>query len=199
MHTNSGNLALSVITRAGFMRGFETNTSRRAFCVGGAALAGTALLPDAGWCRIDERRLKLRHLHTDERLDVVYHAGGRYVPSALLRIDHFMRDWREDQAIKIDHRVIDFLFAVQLELGVFGECQILCGYRTPQTNEMLRRRTSGVAKRSYHLFGRAVDFNLPRARLRRVRDSALDLGRGGVGYYPRSHFIHLDSGDVRTW
>jgi len=181
------------------MRGFEANTSRRAFCVGGAALAGTALLPEAGWCRTDERRLQLRHLHTDERLDLVYHVGGRYVPSALLRVDHFMRDWREDRAIKIDHRVLDFIFAVQLHLGALGECDILCGYRTPRTNEMLRRRTSGVAKRSYHLFGRAVDFNLPQARLRHVRDIALDLGRGGVGYYPHSHFIHLDSGDVRTW
>lgn len=199
MQTNSGNLALSVTTRAGFMRGFEANTSRRAFCVGGAALVGTAVLPEAGWCRIDERRLKLRHLHTDERLDVVYHAGGRYVPAALLQIDHFMRDWREERAIKMDHRVLDFIFAVQLQVGALGECEILCGYRTPETNALLRRRSSGVAKRSYHMFGRAVDLNLPQARLRRVRDTALDLGRGGVGYYPRSHFIHLDSGDVRTW
>jgi len=181
------------------MRGLGTDWSRRTLLGAGLAATGTALLPEAGWCRADERRLKFRHLHTDERLDVVYFTTGRYRPAALLQVDRFMRDWRENAVIRIDHELLDFLFAVQTRLGVFGECEVLSGYRTPATNAMLRRRSRGVAKRSYHLFGRAVDFNLPRARLRRVRDSALDLGRGGVGYYPRSHFIHLDSGDVRTW
>ncbi len=181
------------------MGGFEANWSRRRWCLAAATMAGTALLPAAGWCRVDERRLQFRHLHTDERLDVVYYADGSYRPAALLEIDYFMRDWRENRAIKIDHRVLDFIFALQLRLGALGECEVLCGYRTPRTNEMLRRRSRGVAKRSYHLFGRAVDLNLPQASLRRVRDTALELERGGVGYYPRSQFVHLDSGDVRAW
>lgn len=181
------------------MRSYEANRSRRALLVGGLAFVGTAVLADAGWCRTDERRLKFRHLHTDERLDVVYYAGGRYRPAELLKVDHFMRDWRENRATRIDHHVLDFLFALQSELGTFGECEVLCGYRTPATNEMLRRRTRGVAKRSYHLVGRALDIHLPQARLRHVRSTAQALTLGGVGYYPRSHFIHLDTGPVRTW
>jgi uncharacterized protein YcbK (DUF882 family) len=110
-----------------------------------------------------------------------------------------MRDWRENAVIRIDHGLLDFLFSVQTHLGAFGECEVLCGYRTPATNEMLRRRSRGVAKRSYHLVGRAVDVNLPQARLRHVRGTALDLEQGGVGYYPSSHFVHLDTGPVRTW
>jgi uncharacterized protein YcbK (DUF882 family) len=181
------------------MRGFEDVWSRRTMLGAGLAAASTALLPEAGWCHADERRLKFRHLHTDERLDVVYYAQGRYRPAELLKIDHFMRDWRENQTVRIDHDLLDFLFTLQTRLGAFGECEVLCGYRTPATNEMLRRRSRGVAKRSYHLVGRAVDINLPQARLQHVRGTALDLGRGGVGYYPRSHFVHLDTGPVRTW
>ena len=181
------------------MNGFGTERSRRGVLVAGAAALATALLPAAGWCRADERRLKFRHLHTDERLDVVYFAGDRYLPGPLLKVDHFMRDWRENAAVKIDHRLLDFLFNVQAELGTFDECDVLCGYRTPATNEMLRRRSRGVAKRSYHLFGRAVDVSLPQAPLRRIRDTALGTEQGGVGYYPRSAFVHLDTGPVRTW
>ena len=181
------------------MRGLETDWSRRTLLGAGLAAAGTALLPEAGWCRADERRLKFRHLHTDERLDVVYFTTGRYRPAALLQVDRFMRDWRENAVIRIDHELLDFLFAVQTRLGVFGECEVLSGYRTPATNAMLRRRSRGVAKRSYHLFGRAVDVNLPQAPLRRIRAIALDLEYGGVGYYPRSDFVHLDTGAVRTW
>ncbi|MFP4125121.1 MAG: DUF882 domain-containing protein [Alphaproteobacteria bacterium] len=181
------------------MPGFADVWSRRNVIAAGVAAAGATLWPEAGWCRADARRLKFRHLHTDERLDVVYYAAGRYRPAELLKVDHFMRDWRENQAIRIDHDLLDFLFTVQTRLGAFGECEVLCGYRTPATNEMLWRRSSGVAKRSYHLVGRAIDINLPQARLHHVRAAALDLERGGVGYYPRSHFVHLDTGDVRSW
>ncbi len=183
----------------GVMRGFQADWSRRTLLGAGLAGVATALLPAAGWCHADERRLRFRHLHTDERLDVVYYAAGRYRPAALLQVDHFMRDWREDAVVRIDHELLDFLFTVQTRLGAFGECEVLCGYRTPATNEMLRRRSRGVAKRSFHLFGRAVDINLPQAPLHHIRSVALDVERGGVGYYPRSNFIHLDTGDVRTW
>lgn len=181
------------------MRGFEAARSRRAVLGAGLATAVTALLPAAGWCRPDERRLKFRHLHTGERLDVTYYAGGRYLPAELLKVDHFMRDWREDAAIRIDHELLDFLLEVQARLGRFDECEVLCGYRTPATNAMLRRRSVGVATRSFHLVGRAIDVQLPQAPLHRVRTAALDLERGGVGYYPRADFVHLDTGAVRTW
>ena len=163
------------------------------------ATAALAVLPAAGWSRGDARRLKFRHLHTDERLDVVYFDGGRYQPRALLEVDHFMRDWRENEAIRIDHAVLDFLHDVQLRLGRFDEIEVLCGYRTPATNAMLQRRSRGVARRSLHLVGKAVDVTFPNARLASVRRQALDIARGGVGYYPRSNFVHLDTGAVRTW
>jgi uncharacterized protein YcbK (DUF882 family) len=181
------------------MRRSDAAWSRRSLLGAGLAVVGTAVLPEAGWCRADERRLQFVHLHTDEKLDVVYYAGGRYLPSELLKVDYFMRDWRENQATRIDHNVLDFLFAVQAELGAFTRWEVLCGYRTPATNEMLRRRSRGVAKRSYHLVGRALDVNLPRASLTAVRAKALDLERGGVGFYPSSHFVHLDTGGVRSW
>ncbi len=171
--------------------------SRRRAAIAGAAVL--AVLPLAGWSRADERRLRFRHLHTGERLDVVYVRDGRYQPAELLRVDQFMRDWREDEAIRIDHRLLDFLHDVQLQLGAFAEHDILCGYRTPATNAMLRRRSRGVAKRSFHMVGKAIDVTFSGARLSSTRNAAVDLAAGGVGYYPRSSFLHLDTGPVRAW
>lgn len=181
------------------MGGSRLFWSRRRLLGTSMATLGTALLPAAGWSRVDERRLAFRHLHTDERIDVVYYRGGRYQPAALLEVDRFMRDWRADETIRFDYKLLDFLHHVQLELGTFAEYEVLCGYRTPATNAMLRRRSRGVAKRSLHLVGKAVDLNLPAAPLSRIRRTAVDLARGGVGYYPRSRFVHLDTGPVRAW
>ncbi len=101
--------------------------------------------------------------------------------------------------MRIDHRLLDFLHDVQLRLGGFAEIEVLSGYRTAETNAMLRRRSRGVAKRSLHLVGKAVDLNYTVAPLHTARANAIDLASGGVGYYPRSNFIHLDTGPVRAW
>jgi uncharacterized protein YcbK (DUF882 family) len=181
------------------MRDVTSIWSRRRMLASSAAVSAVALLPAVGWCRPAERRLKFRNMHTDERLDVVYYRDGRYQPGALLEIDHMFRDWRENRPIRIDHRLLDFMHDVHVELGVFDEWELLCGHRTRRTNEMLRRRSGGVARNSLHIVGKAADLSLPAAPLSRTRRAALDLAKGGVGYYPRSDFVHLDTGPVRAW
>ncbi len=181
------------------MRDVTSTWSRRRLLTRGAAAAALALLPEAGWSRPDERRLKFHNVHTDERLDIVYYRAGRYQPAALLEVDHLFRDWRENQAIRIDHKLLDFLHEVQARLGAFHAWELLSGYRTRRTNDMLRRRSRGVARNSMHISGKAADLNLPAAPLGRTRQVALELACGGVGYYPRSEFVHLDTGPVRAW
>ncbi|MEO1089268.1 MAG: YcbK family protein [Pseudomonadota bacterium] len=177
----------------------NTDPSRRRVLAGALATIAASVVPGAGWARSGNRRLKFRHLHTDERLDVVYFADGRYQPRALLKIDHLLRDWRVDQRIRIDHGVLDILHDVQVYCRTFCEVEVLSGYRTAATNAQLRRRSRGVAKRSLHMVGKAVDMRLDQVPLSTTRRSAIDLGRGGVGYYPRSNFVHVDTGQVRTW
>jgi uncharacterized protein YcbK (DUF882 family) len=178
----------------------STGASSRRRMLGclGAALS-FAIVPEAGWARAGERRLKFRHLHTDEKLDVVYFANGRYRPAELLKIDHLFRDWRENQATRIDHRLIDTLHDLQVARGAFGEVEILSGYRTEATNRWLRSRSRGVAKRSLHMVGKAVDMRVAGQPLGEVRRTAMALQAGGVGFYPRSNFVHIDTGAVRAW
>jgi uncharacterized protein YcbK (DUF882 family) len=146
----------------------------------------------------EERSLAFRHTHTDERLDVVFFAHGRYLPDRLARIDRLLRDFRTDEIRPIDPNLVDVLFALRVACGG-GTFEIISGYRSPRTNGMLRRTTSGVAVRSLHLEGRAVDVRLAGFDTARLRDAAIALGRGGVGYYPDSDFVHLDTGRVRIW
>lgn len=166
-------------------------------CLG--ATLSLLVVPEAGWARGGERRLKFRHLHTDEKLDVVYFANGRYRPAELLKIDHLFRDWRANEAIRIDHRLIDTLHNLQVRRAAFGEIELLSGYRTEQTNRWLRSRSRGVATRSLHMVGKAVDMRIAGQPLLEVRRTAVALRAGGVGYYPRSNFVHIDTGAVRTW
>lgn len=173
--------------------------ARRQVLCGVAAALATTLAPAAGWARAGERRLKFRHLHTDERLDVTYYVGGRYRPAELLKIDHLFRDWRAGQSTRIDHRLLDLLYEVQVGGKHFAEVEVLSGYRTEATNRMLRARSRGVASRSLHLVGKAVDMRLEGQSIASTRKTALRLAAGGVGYYPRSNFVHLDTGAVRSW
>jgi uncharacterized protein YcbK (DUF882 family) len=146
----------------------------------------------------EERSLAFRHTHTGERLDVAYFAHGRYLPDALARIDRLLRDFRTGEIRPIDPGLIDALFALRVACGG-GSFEIISGYRSPRTNGMLRRATSGVVARSLHLEGRAIDVRLSGFDTARLRDAAIALGRGGVGYYRNSDFIHLDTGRARTW
>jgi uncharacterized protein YcbK (DUF882 family) len=145
-------------------------------------------------------RLKLYHTHTGERIDVVYRRGGSYVPAALSALDNFLRDHRTGDIHHFDPRLFDLLSDLTLAVGrTEAEINIICGYRTPWSNEYLRRHTSGVARSSLHMQAEAIDIRLPGAKTSDLRRAAIALHRGGVGYYSRSDFVHVDLGRVRYW
>jgi uncharacterized protein YcbK (DUF882 family) len=147
-----------------------------------------------------EHRLRLFHTHTGERLDVVYKRGDAYVPEGLHQLDHFLRDHRTGAVHEYDPRVFDLLTDLTASVGRPGaEIAIICGYRSPWSNEYLRTHTTGVAKNSLHMEAEAIDIRLPGTRTLDFRQAALALHRGGVGYYPASDFIHVDVGRVRHW
>ena len=147
-------------------------------------------------------RLRLFHTHTNERIDIVYRRGDSYVPEALDKLDYFLRDWRTGQVHRYDPHVFDLLHDLLASVGrPDDEINVICGYRTPQTNEFLRTREahSGVAEHSLHMQAEAIDIRLPGLSTARLRDAALELHRGGVGYYEASDFVHVDVGRVRQW
>jgi uncharacterized protein YcbK (DUF882 family) len=145
-------------------------------------------------------RLRLFHLHTSERIDVVYRVGDNYIPSAVDQLDEFLRDHRTGDVIQLDRRVFDLLHDLTAAAGrPEAEIDIVCGYRTPWSNNFLRTTTVGVAQYSLHMQGEAIDIRMPGVPTARLRDLALTLHRGGVGYYPESRFVHVDVGRVRRW
>jgi uncharacterized protein YcbK (DUF882 family) len=145
-----------------------------------------------------ERSLAFYHTHTDEQLSVTYFAEGSYVADSLLRIDHLLRDFRTGEIHSIDADLLDTLHILRQMCGG-GTFEVISAYRSPATNAMLQARTDGVAANSLHLQGRAIDVRLTGYDTARLRDAAIGLGRGGVGYYPVSDFVHLDTGRVRAW
>lgn len=147
-----------------------------------------------------ERHLRMYHTHTGERIDIVYRRGETYVPEALSRLNHFLRDHRTGEVHRYDPRVFDVLTDLLAAMGrPNAELQIICGYRTPWSNQFLRTHTSGVAEHSLHMQAEAIDIRLPGVSTLTLRNAALKLARGGVGYYPKSGFIHVDVGRVRRW
>jgi uncharacterized protein YcbK (DUF882 family) len=167
----------------------------------GGLLAAAAPSTAFGALRPEEgaRALAFNHLHTGETLAVPYWENGRYLPDALSEIDTVLRDFRTGEKIRMDTGVLDFLFRLRTELGSTESFHIISAYRSPRTNARLAAKSRNVAKRSYHTKGMAIDIRLPGRRLRDVRRAALDLKLGGVGYYPRSNFVHIDTGRVRFW
>jgi uncharacterized protein YcbK (DUF882 family) len=147
----------------------------------------------------DTRSLTLRHTHTNEKLTITYKVNGRYDDEAVKKLNHVLRDWREDQAISMDPHLFDLIWDVYREVEATEPIAIVCGYRSPGTNAMLRRRSSGVAKFSQHMLGKAMDFYIPGVPLEKLREAGLRASRGGVGFYPSSNFVHLDTGSVRHW
>jgi uncharacterized protein YcbK (DUF882 family) len=149
-----------------------------------------------------EYRLRFYHTHTGERLDVVYRRGDQYIPEALDELDHYLRDHRTGDVRRFDPRLFDLLHDLTASLGdSSGEIDVICGYRTPWSNEFLRTRSphTGVAEHSLHMQAEAIDIRLPGIPTSELRDAALRLQRGGVGYYRRSDFVHVDVGRVRHW
>ena len=145
------------------------------------------------------RSLSFRHMHTDEQVTTIYKARGRYIPNGVAQINHILRDWRTDETVAIDPKLLDMIWDLQKILGSRAPVDIVSGYRTQETNEMLASTNPGVAEHSQHLLGKALDFRLADRTLDKIRKVAVVLRRGGVGYYPRSGFVHVDTGRVRAW
>ena len=149
----------------------------------------------------DARQLSFYHTHTGKRLDIVYSRDGAYVPSALEEINRFLFDFRTGDAAEMDPELLDLIYDVRAALGGDGTYQVVSAYRSPKTNEMLRGRSAntGVAKKSQHILGKAIDVRLEGVRTTRLRDTALVMRRGGVGFYEASDFVHMDTGRPRSW
>lgn len=177
---------------------------RQLLKAGLVASAAVMLNPLPVWARYlqnsPERSLSLLNTHTGERIkSVVYWEKGIYIPDALKDINYILRDHRVDEVHSIDPITLDLMAAISRKLGASRPFEIVSGYRSPKTNALLARKSSGVAKKSYHMQGKAVDLRLPGVPLKTVRKAALNLRMGGVGYYPKSNFVHIDSGRVRSW
>jgi len=147
----------------------------------------------------DVRQLSFYHTHTSEKLSVTYFSDGQYVASSLAELNHFLRDFRTGDVTEMDPGVFDILFEIQQATGSTGTFEVISAYRSPATNEMLRSNSGGVAKNSQHLLGTAIDIRLTDLDTTKLRDVALELQRGGVGYYHESDFVHVDTGRVRQW
>lgn len=144
--------------------------------------------------------LRLFETHRDRSIDIVYRRGSTYIPSALDRLDHFLRDHLNGDTYPMNPRLFDLLHAIEVKLGKPNAViDVICGYRTPSTNAYLREHSDGVALHSLHMEGEAIDIRIPGVPLWKLRQAALALHRGGVGYYPRSQFVHVDIGRVREW
>jgi uncharacterized protein YcbK (DUF882 family) len=186
--------------------------SRRSFLGYGAVAAGVALVPSRAFASTAasathaalamDRELSFLHTHTGERLATAYVAGGEYVAPALKDINVLLRDFRTNRVKPIDPALLDLLFQLNDNLGTDQPFHVISGYRTPETNNMLQERGgsgSGVATHSLHMDGKAIDIRVPGIRLEHLRDKAKALKIGGVGYYPGSNFVHVDTGRVRYW
>ncbi len=144
--------------------------------------------------------LRLFETHRDRTIDIVYREGDHYIPSAINRLDYFLRDHMNGDTYRMDPKLFDLLHALTVKLGrPNAVIDVICGYRTPATNTYLREHTDGVAKHSLHMKGEAIDIRIPGVSLWRLRKAALELHLGGVGYYPGSDFVHVDVGPVRQW
>ena len=178
---------MNVIGRRRFLR---TVASAAPFLAVSPAIAAEGL---------SSRTLRFSHTHTGERLAVEYFSDGRYVPEALTTVDYLLRDFRTGDVHGIDTALLDLLHELTLVTETTRPFQVISGYRSPATNQMLRHHSEGVAAGSLHLKGQAIDIRLADVPLGKLQRAALEVRRGGVGYYPASDFVHVDTGRVRAW
>lgn len=180
------------------------NNGRRGFLTACAGLATTAFLSSKAIAAPlrslgSERKLAFYNTHTGESLKTIYWAAGDYVPEGLAEINHVLRDFRTGEVKAIDPELLDQLAVLRGLTDATKATHIISGYRSPKTNAMLRSHSSGVAKKSLHQEGRAIDIRIPGVQLAHLRKAALSMKAGGVGYYPASDFVHIDTGRVRFW
>jgi uncharacterized protein YcbK (DUF882 family) len=171
----------------------------RRHLLGFAGLGGLILLLPWYGSAAQERTLRFAHLHTGEALTVTYWANGEYLPEAIDPIEHLLRDFRTGDEHVIEPRLLDLLYAMREQAGSEAPFQVISGYRSPETNEKLRKMGRQVGRRSLHMQGQAIDIRLADVPTARLRDVALALERGGVGYYQENDFVHVDVGRVRRW
>ena len=172
---------------------------RRILKTAGLFLPAIAFPASTVFARQAPRRLSFYHTHTREKLNIVYFEDAAYRPDALDEINHLLRDFRSREIHPIDPKLLDILYALTVQTRSEGPFQIISGYRSPETNTMLRSSTNGVAKKSLHMKGKAIDVRLTDVSLKTLHQAGLDLRCGGVGYYPSSDFVHLDTGRVHSW
>ncbi|WP_420859287.1 YcbK family protein [Marivivens marinus] len=181
----------SGISRRGLLTAFAATAISAAPTFSNAA----SFLRGAG----DIRRLRMYSGRTGEKIDMIYWIEGEYIPEAMNQITHFMRDWRTGTTIQIDSRTVDIMAAAHNLLDVSEPYTLLSGYRSPQTNAMLRSRSSGVARNSLHMRGQAADLRLASRSTSQMARAAQSCNAGGVGRYAGSNFVHMDCGPIRTW
>lgn len=178
----------------------KAKVSRRGLLQFGGALALTLTpLARAEAAKLFEREISFHNLHTGESLTRTYWAAGAYVPEAMTEIDSILRDWRTGDVHPMEPGLLDFLHDLRHAMGSDKPFNVISGYRSPKTNAKLASASSGVAKKSLHMRGMAIDVALPGRELADLRQTAIKLQRGGVGFYPKSGFIHVDIGRVRNW
>jgi uncharacterized protein YcbK (DUF882 family) len=183
---------------------YRHGVSRRTFLAAGLATAVACFSPYKAFASVlkafpPEKALAFYNTHTGETLKAVYWEEGTYVPQALAEINHILRDYRTGEVREIEPALLELLFALRQKLGSAAPFSIISGYRSPETNSHLSSMSKGVAKNSMHLLGKAIDIRLPGHELKILQRAAVDLRRGGVGYYPSSDFVHVDVGKVRYW
>jgi len=176
--------------------------NRRGLLAGALALGAAGMLaPGAAFAAIGEKRLAFRNIHNNEKVDARYWGANGYDADGLAEINHGLRDWRTGDVMAMDKDLLNLLVALRdtLDMAPRASFDIISGYRSPRTNAALHARSNGVATKSQHMLGKATDIALPGVRLETLRTAALSLKRGGVGYYPKSGFVHVDTGRVRRW
>jgi uncharacterized protein YcbK (DUF882 family) len=199
-----GRFWVGLLVLTGFARQFKSLSLPKAGCQLGLTslllLLGAGSVHDATALN-ETRTLSFHHTHSDEDLTVTFKRDGRYDEEALKQLNHYLRDWRSQEQTTMDRQLFDILWEVYRDVDGKKPIQIVSSYRSPATNAMLRRRSSGVARFSQHMLGHAMDFFIPDVPLEQIRFAGLRLQRGGVGFYPTSGspFVHLDTGSIRHW
>ncbi len=180
-------------------RGRGAGAPSTAVVAGLATMAAVLGLAAPGAMADSTRKIALYNIHTKTTLEVTFKRDGEFVPEALQKINWHLRDWRRNEATKMDPDLIDLVWEIHREVGSSQPIHVISGFRSPRTNAMLQKAGGGVAKRSLHMQGKAIDIRVPDLKTAALYQAALDLRGGGVGLYRKSGFIHLDVGRVRTW